>query len=236
MKKRTWIVVIVSLVVLAAAVVVLRFTLSGSRYETAVAVRADLVARGRLEDRVSGNGSFTPRTSITVVAQVSAEVEAVAVREGDRVAAGAVLVRLRDDDYTLARDKSRAALESARRGVAQSLVTLRSQYRAAAASLADAKLALDRNRELIATKSISEDTLQRSQSAHDAAELNVQSLREQLNLRSGVPLDAEPAARRRRATRRSSRRPPRSSRRCWRCARPRTASASARSSRPWRAR
>ncbi|OHD67686.1 MAG: hypothetical protein A2177_14470 [Spirochaetes bacterium RBG_13_68_11] len=192
MKKRTWLFVIVSLVVLASAVVVLNLTLRGSRYETAVAVRAQVVERGRLEDRVSGNGSFTPRTSITVVAQVSAEVEAVAVREGDRVEAGAVLVRLRDDDFTLARDKARAALESARRGVAQSLVTLRSQYRAAAASLADAKLALDRNRELIASKSISEDTLQRSQSAYDAAELNVESLREQLNLRSGVSLSAEP--------------------------------------------
>ena len=192
MKKRTWLVVIVSLVVLAAAVVVLNLTLRGSRYETAVAVRAHVVARGRLEDRVSGNGSFKPRTSITVAAQVSAEVEAIAVREGDRVTAGAVLVRLRDDDYVLARDKARAALESARRGVAQSLVTLRSQYRAAAATMSDAKLALERNRELIATKSISEDTLQRSQSAYDAAELNVESLREQLNLRSGVPLAAEP--------------------------------------------
>jgi HlyD family secretion protein len=192
MKKRTWLVVIVSLLVLAAAVVVLNLTLRGSRYETAVAVRAHAVARGRLEDRVSGNGSFTPRTSITVVAQVSAEVAAVAVREGDRVQAGAVLVRLRDDDYVLARDKARAALESARRGVAQSLVTLRSQYRAAVASLADAKLALDKNTELIATKSISEDTLQRSRSAYDAAELNVQSLREQLNLRLGAPPAAEP--------------------------------------------
>jgi HlyD family secretion protein len=192
MKKRTWLVVIVSLLVLAAAVVVLNLTLRGSRYETAIAVRAHTVARGRLEDRVSGNGVFTPRTSITVVAQVSAEVEAVAVREGDRVQAGAVLVRLRDDDYSLARDKARAALESARRGVAQSLVTLRSQYRAAAANLADAKLALDRNRELISSKSISEDTLQRSQSAYDAAELNVESLREQLNLRSGVSLAAPP--------------------------------------------
>ena len=192
MKKRTWLVVIVSLLVMAAAVVVLNLTLRGSRYETAVAVRAHAVARGRLEDRVSGNGSFKPRTSITVAAQVSGEVKAVAVREGDRVDAGAVLVRLRDDDYVLARDKARAALESARRGVAQSLVTLRSQYRAAAASLADAKVALDRNRELAATKSISEDTLQRSQSAYDAAELNAQSLREQLALRLGAPPSAEP--------------------------------------------
>jgi RND family efflux transporter MFP subunit len=192
MKKRTWLIVIVSLLVLAAAVVALNLTLRGSRYETAVAVRAHTVARGRLEDRVSGNGSFTPRTSITVAAQVSGEVKAVAVREGDWVQSGAVLVRLRDDDYVLARDKARAALESARRGVAQSLVTLRSQYRAATASLADAKVALDRNRELAATKSISEDTLQRSQSAYDAAAINAQSLREQLNLRLGAAPSAEP--------------------------------------------
>ena len=192
MKKRVWLVVLVSLVVLAAAAVVLNLTLRGSRYETAIAVRAHVVARGRLEDRVSGNGSFTPRTSITAVAQVSGEVETVAVREGERVGAGQLLVRLRDDDYVLARDKARASLDSARRGVAQSLVTLRGQYRSAAAALADAARALEQNKELYAAKSISEEALQRSQSASDSAGLGLQAAVEQLNLRSGRDLDAEP--------------------------------------------
>jgi HlyD family secretion protein len=192
MKKRAWLVVLVSLLVLAAAAVALNFTLRGSRYETAIAVRAHVVARGRLEDRVSGNGSFTPRTTITAVAQVSGEVETVAVREGDRVAVGQLLVRLRDDDYVLARDKARSSLDSARRGVAQSLVTLRGQYRSSAAALAAAARALDRNKELYAAKSISEEAFQRTQSAYDSAELSVRSVAEQLNLRTGLDLDAEP--------------------------------------------
>ncbi len=192
MKKRAWLVVLVSLLVLAAAAVVLNFTLKGSRYETAIAVRTYVVARGRLEDRVSGNGSFTPRTSITAVAQVSGEVEFVAVSEGERIAAGQLLVRLRDDDYVLARDKARSALDSARRGVAQSLVTLRGQYRSAAAALADATRALDRNKELYAAKSISEEAFQRTQSAYDSAELGLRSVVEQLNLRAGLALDAAP--------------------------------------------
>jgi RND family efflux transporter MFP subunit len=181
-----------AILVLVAAVVVLNVTLRGSRYDTAIPVRGYVVARGKLEDRVSGNGTFVPRTSVTVVAQVSGEVQAILVKENDRVARGTVLLTLRDDDYRLTVAKMQAALDSSRRGVRQSLVTLRAQYRSAVAALTDARRTLDKNKELFAAKSISEEVYQRTADAVDSANVNLQSAREQLDLRCGLPLEAEP--------------------------------------------
>jgi len=193
MKKRSFLIVLILILALAAVVVVLNFTLRGSRYETAVPVRTHTVTRGRLEDRVSGNGSFKPRTSVTVSSQVSGEVETIRVAENDVVARGDELITLKDDDYTLALQKVRASLDSARRGVSQSLVTLRAQYRGARSALAQARSADDKNRELLASKAISEEAAQRSADGYEAAKVSFESAREQLNLRSGFPLDAEPA-------------------------------------------
>jgi len=192
MKKRSFLIVLLVILALAAVVVVLNFTLLGSRYESAVPIRAHTVTRGRLEDRVSGNGSFRPRTSITVSSQISGEVETIRVAENDVVARGDVLITLKGDDYTLALQKVRASLDSARRGTSQSLVTLRAQYRGARLTLAQARSADDKNRELLASKAISEEAAQRSADGYEAAKVSFESAREQLNLRSGLPLDAEP--------------------------------------------
>ena len=192
MKRRTGLYVIGAILVLVAAIVILNLTLRGSRYETAIPMRSYTLARGTLEDRVSGNGTFLPRTSATVVAQVSGEAETVRVRENDRVQQGTVLLTLRADDYLLTQQKMKASLDSTRRSVRQSLVTLRAQYRGAASALADARRTFDKNKELYAAKSISEEAYTRSADAVETAKSNWQSAREQLDLRCGVPLDAEP--------------------------------------------
>jgi len=191
-KKKSIIVIMLALLALAAIVVVLNFTLRGNRFDTALPIRGHTVTRGRLEDRVSGNGTFAPRSAVTVVAQVSGEVASVAVREGDTVRAGQLLLSLRDDDYVLTAQKLRAALESARRGVRQSLLTLRSQYLAAVRSLEDAERTLKRNETLFAARSIAEDVLDRSRDAAESARAGAKSAKEQLNLRCGLDETAEP--------------------------------------------
>ena len=192
MKRRTFLYIIIAILVLIVVVVVLNFTLRGNRYDTAISVRAYTVAQGKLEDRVSGNGTFKPEAAVTVTAQVSGEVESIRTAEGDAVAKGALLMTLRDDDYRLAAQRARAALDSARTGIRQSLITLRAQYRSAAAALTDAQRTFDSNKDLFAAKSISEDAYQRSQDALENAQSGFQSVREQLDLRCGLPLDADP--------------------------------------------
>lgn len=193
MKRRTVLYVIGAILILAAAVVILNLTLRGSKFDTAIPVRGFVVATGKLEDRVSGNGTFTPKSTVTVVAQVSGQIQSIMVDENDRVEVGTVLVTLRDDDYVLTLRKMKASLDSVRNNVQQSLVTLRAQYRSAVSTLTDAQRTLDKNKELFAGKSISEEVYQRSSDALESAQVNLQSIREQLDLRSGLPLDAEPS-------------------------------------------
>lgn len=191
-KKRVFLYVLLGIGFLAAVAVVLNLSFGRSRFDTATPVRSYQVARGALEDVVTGNGSFKPRTSVSVVAQVSGEVLAVRAREGDRVQAGALLVQIRDDEYRLTAQKMKSALESARRGISQSLVTLRAQYRSTLSALEDAKRTFEKNRELFASKAIAEEIYQRSEDAYKNAALSFQSAREQLNLRCALPLDADP--------------------------------------------
>ncbi len=80
---------------------------------------------------------------------------------------GTVLLTLRDDDYALAAQKMKASLDSTRRSVQQTLVTLRAQYRSAVSTLADAQRTFDKNKELFAAKSISEEVYQHSSDALD---------------------------------------------------------------------
>lgn len=192
MKRRRVLYVMGVILVLVAAVVILNLTLRGNKYDTAIAIRGLVVTKGQLEDRVSGNGTFTPRTTVTVSAQVSGEVKSVQVRENDRVEAGTVLLTLRDDDYLLAAQKTKASLDSTRRSVQQSLVTLRAQYRGATSTRTDAQRTFDKNKELFAAKSISEEVYTRSSDALDTAKVSWQSSREQLDLRCGLVLTADP--------------------------------------------
>ena len=191
-KRRTGLYVVGGILVLVAAVFVLNLTLRGSRYETAIPTRTATVARGTLQDTVSGNGTFIPKTAVTVVAQVAGEVQTIKVAENDRVAVGAVLLTLRADDYLLDEQRMKASLDATRRSVRQSLVTLRAQYRSAVSTLADAERTLSKNKELFAARSISEETLQHSSDALDAAQVSLQSAREQLDLRCGLPLASDP--------------------------------------------
>jgi HlyD family secretion protein len=127
------------------------------------------------------------------VAQVSGQVQSITVKENDRVQQGTVLMTLRADDYQLTEQKMKASLDSTRRSVRQSLLTLRAQYRGAVSALADAQRTYDKNKELYAAKSISEEAWQRSSDALETARVSWQSAREQLDLRSGLSVDAEPS-------------------------------------------
>ena len=191
-KNRTAPYVFAAIGVLVVAVVVVNFTLRGSRYDTAIPVRTITVAKGRLEDRVSGNGTFKPETSVTVTSELSGVAQSVGVKENDYVEEGGLLLKLRDDDYTLSAQKARAALAVSRNSVRQSLVSLRAQYRSAQATLTDAERTLRNNTDLLAAKSITQEAYQKSSDAYDNAKVNLQSSKEQLDLRCGLAVTEDP--------------------------------------------
>ncbi len=193
MKPKRIRVVLIAVAVVAALMVVLTLTFRGGRGASAIPVEAQTVSRGPLEERISGTGSFVPEESATVYARVSGSVTSLVVDEGARVAARDVLLRVDDTDYRLAMSQAEVGLESARRSVRQSLVSLRASYRSAQAGLTQASRAYEKNQELFASDALSEEALTLSREAHESARVNYQSAREQLNLRTGRALNAEPA-------------------------------------------
>ena len=192
MKKRAFLYIFLIIAVLAVVVVVLNLTFRRDRYDTAIPVRTYSVGRGSLEDLVTGNGSFKPGQSANVAAQVTGEVSSVWVKGGDEVRKGSLLIRLKEDEYLASYEKLQSSLEVTRRNIRQTLVTLRAQYRSAAANLTEAERTFNKNKELLSSKTISEDVYLKTESAYNSALVNEQSAREQLNLRCDLPLDAEP--------------------------------------------
>lgn len=192
MKPKRIRVVLIAVAVVAVLMVGLTLTFRGGRGASAIPVEAHSVSRGALEERISGTGSFVPEESATVYARVSGSVTSLVTEQGARVSAGDVLLRIDDTDYRLAVNQAEVALESARRSVRQSLVSLRASYRGAQSALAQARRAYEKNQELFASDALSEEALTQSREAYENARVNYQSAREQLNLRTGRALDAEP--------------------------------------------
>ena len=184
--------VIIAFVILAVVVVVLSQTLRRDGTSNATEVRSHVVGKQDLENRITGTGVFKPRSSVTVIAQVAAEVEAVFCEDGQKVVEGALLVQLNDESYRLAYEQAKSALLAAENGVRQSLVSLRAAYRSASNALEKGRRAFEKNEDLYGAKAISEEVYEQSREAYETAKVNYQSAKEQLNLRSGLPLDSEP--------------------------------------------
>jgi HlyD family secretion protein len=160
---RKWLPTLLVLVVLVA--VALRFTLLRP---DPVAVRVATVERARVESTITNSkaGSVRARRRARLSAEAGGRIVEIRHREGDRVQAGEVLVRL--DDAS-----PRAQLQLAEAGL-----------RAAQASANEACIARDRaarelsrKRSLAERKVISEDVLDALDSAHQAANASCAALR-----------------------------------------------------------
>lgn len=113
----------------------------------AVTVIARTVERHTVESRVTLPGTVEPERTSRLVAQVEGEVELLAVREGDPVRSGAVLLRI---------DPTR--LEAARAESASEILAVQ-------ADLEDATRVLERDRILFERQGIGKERLEKSETA-----------------------------------------------------------------------
>ncbi|MEQ8769168.1 MAG: efflux RND transporter periplasmic adaptor subunit [Phycisphaerales bacterium] len=114
-----WIVgIVVVIVLLGGAGVVaviaspLGAKLRGQHVEMGTEVALTTVERGDLVRTVSAPGSIEPRTLVQISSQVSAKVLALPFREGDRVRAGDVVVRLDPQNLTAVLESAQASQRS----------------------------------------------------------------------------------------------------------------------------
>lgn len=157
-----------------------------------VPVQLVAVARTGIVQSVVATGRLNAAARLDIGAEVTATVEEVRVREGDRVQAGALLLRLSDAEAQAALQQARAALIEARgRATQQASVTAPVAAQAvlqAEAAFTAAAREHQRARELVAQGFFSQQKLDDAQRALDTARSALESARVQAraNQPSGI--------------------------------------------------
>ena len=184
MLRRRWPLLLAALAVLGLAIFLL--------VPRGRAVEVVIAARGPVTQSVVASGRIATPARIAISSQLAARIEQVLVREGDRVRAGQLLVRLRSEEADAALASARAALAEAQ-GRARQLSDVQrpvadQQLVQARAALRLAEQELQRARDLRAKGFVSQarvDEAERALAGARAAELAAQA-QARANLDGGV--------------------------------------------------
>src|SRR5713101_832432 len=96
-------------VVLAAVAVVVILR----RREAPIPVQTEKVSRRNLTELVVANGKIQPVLQVVINPEVSGEIIALPVKEGQEVKKGDLLVKIKPDNYVASRNSSEASYQSA---------------------------------------------------------------------------------------------------------------------------
>ncbi|NLF31759.1 MAG: efflux RND transporter periplasmic adaptor subunit [Planctomycetes bacterium] len=128
------------------------------------------VAGEQLVERVNAPGTIEPQTHVSISARVSARVAQLPFQEGDRVAAGDVLVRLDAADLEAAlasADAHRAAQEAQIAVQAAEIAVQQAQIEGVRAALEEARRDLERQRNLRTSGDTSQSLVEQAQRRTD---------------------------------------------------------------------
>lgn len=186
-KKKLWI----GLGIVVLLALIIGFNIYRSRQTTAVTVQFFPVKQENIEERVLASGKVEVVAKEEITARTNAMVVDVLVKEGDRVKAGQVLVRL--DTAELARELKRAEADLAfqqanlakARAAARPQEVARDQAALKQAETAynNAKAKYDRNRSLYQQGAVSKEALEMAYGEYISAQSAYSSARQQLSLR-----------------------------------------------------
>ncbi len=158
------------------------------------AVEVALVTQGEMLQSVVTSGRIVDLARTEVASQNTARIESIAVREGDRVQAGQILVRLRDDEARASLVQAEAAVLEARARLrqietVQDPVSVQLLAQAEATNL-QAQQELTRAQDLLRQGFVSQSRLDDAQRAANSAQAAMQAARVQAqgNQRGGVEL------------------------------------------------
>jgi len=132
--------------------------------EDAQEVTVETVKTRNIIERVSASGKIQPETEVNITAEVSGQIIALPVKEGDRVEKGDLLVQINPDLYDAALNRAQAAANSAR----SNLASARAQQAQADAQFFAARKSWERTQQLFKDRVI-------SQADYDNAEANFRS-------------------------------------------------------------
>ncbi|MBU1881650.1 efflux RND transporter periplasmic adaptor subunit, partial [bacterium] len=123
-KRKTWIKVVV---IIAALAIIggLVFANMAKKKDNSKEVTAVKVERDQIVQTVPGTGRIQPEIQVDISANVSGEIVALPVKEGDRVKKGDLLVSLDREKYGAAMEQSQSALKSSQASLEKSRSELR---------------------------------------------------------------------------------------------------------------
>ena len=149
-KKSKKKIIIFSVIGLVLVILVLLVFL-GSKKDTVTTVQTEKIQKRTITQIVSATGKIQPETKVKINAEVSGEIIALPVREGQRVNKGQLLVRIKPDAYQAGVDQAQA------------------QMNMSEANLRKAEADYKRAQELIGKKLISDADLELSKSSYEGA-------------------------------------------------------------------
>jgi HlyD family secretion protein len=157
-KKKLIIFSIIGIVV----VVLVLLVILGSKRDTVLTVQSEKIARRTITQIVSATGKIQPEVQVKINAEVSGEIIALPVREGQRVTKGQLLVRIKPDAYQAGVEQAQAAMNMSE------------------ANLRKAEADYKRSQDLYKKKLISDSDLELSKATYEGAKASADQATAQL--------------------------------------------------------
>lgn len=127
-----------------------------------VKVAVENAEKRTIVETITANGKIQPETEVKITPDVSGEIVELTVKEGDRVEKGQLLLRIKPDVYISQRDRSIAAISSARARLAQ-----------AEAQFLQAELSFKRTKQLYDEQTISKSEFEQAEASYSVAKAEV---------------------------------------------------------------
>lgn len=166
------------------AIVLVLLALTGvamfKKRDVMVAVQTEKIARHNLTEIVVANGKIQPVVQVKISAEVSGEIIALPVKEGQQVKKGDLLVKIKPDFYIAQRNQADAGLKSAEAGKSTAEANLRkaaAEYR--------------RNADLFAHKLVSDSAFDEVKAAYDVAQAQLTNAVDQVDMARASLASAE---------------------------------------------
>lgn len=164
-KKLLWI--LIGLVVVIVTLVVLKKSGTIGKDE-GVKVSAEKVTRRTIIETVNASGKLFPEVEVKVSPDISGEIVALTVNEGDSVKRGQVLAKIYADIYTTQRDQAAAVVDQQQASVSNSSA----QLEALKTTVDQSKRVYDRQKQLVDEKVISRAEFEQAESSYLTAQAN----------------------------------------------------------------
>jgi HlyD family secretion protein len=113
-------------------------------------------------ETITANGKIQPEKEVKISPDVSGEIVELTIKEGDHVEKGQLLLRIRPDIYVSQKDRSMAAISSARARLAQSV-----------AQFTQAELSFKRNKQLYEEQTVSKSDFEQAEASYTVAKAEV---------------------------------------------------------------